>query len=259
MGQTPMHYARNVFGGEEDIYTNNEYYYMISIDDIKYIDVIKKRFTNKAIPYNVISVTDYYTESDPFKAYDKLILQKWDDWKFSVFPGKCKISTELAINKEMTCKYTSDVKFFIKKLEERIDIDFNFLYLCLLKLIKCKYNWSSEFDNFKKLETLVKFYLDQKFKNSDKIKKEEILNKFEDLFNNFKTILINNNKSYRRYSRSSTSSRTRRIREFEEDDEEDERRRQWEDEERKREEDEEEEEMMRREEERNSHNEDEDY
>jgi hypothetical protein len=77
MGQTPMHYARNVFGGEEDIYTNNEYYYMISTDDIKYIDVIKKRFTNKAIPYNVISVTDYYTESDPFKAYDKLILQKW--------------------------------------------------------------------------------------------------------------------------------------------------------------------------------------
>ena len=127
---------------------------------------------------------------------------------------------ELAINKKVSCKYTTDVKFFIKKLEERIEIDFNFFYLCLLKLIEYSYNFSLEFNNFKKLETLVLFYFDQKFKNEDEMKKQNILNKFENYYNNIKTINLR-----RQYRYSNSSSRRRQL------EEDDERRRQWEEEE----------------------------
>jgi hypothetical protein len=192
MGQTesvPV-YARNVFGGEEDIYANSEYYKMIANDDIKYIDVIKKRFTN-------VLLSDGFTskvESDPFVAYNKLILSKWDDWKFSVSSNKCKISTELVKNLKLTCKYTSDIKFITKKLEDKFDIDYNFLCFSILKLINDNKYILKTYYGLEPLYKAFSIYLDEKYKNVNETeyKKLEILDKFQNILDyQYKTLSYN--------------------------------------------------------------------
>jgi hypothetical protein len=188
MGQTEstakecyVEYARNVFGGEEDIFTNNENYKMIINDDIKYIDVINKRFYNKVIKLSE-NCDYYFRELDSFKVYDSLILKKWDSWKFPVASNKCKITKELVINKKLTCKYTNDIKFIINKLEEKIDIDFDFLCFCLTNLLNVSNHRILYLDiDLHKLKDCINFYFTHKFEYIDELKRKECLDKYLNL------------------------------------------------------------------------------
>lgn len=118
VGSFEKNYA---FNGVEDYDANHPIYYMIFQDDLQYLDVLSARYSGSST-----AIEKW------MPLYNENVLKHWIGWRFSVRPKKAKISLKLVKNGAI-CKFT-DPDFLISKLDEDLDLDYNFLLECLIRV-----------------------------------------------------------------------------------------------------------------------------
>jgi len=153
VGSFEKNYA---FNGVEDYDANHPIYYMIFQDDLQYLDVLSARYSGSSTARDR---SDFLFFTLPIEKwmplYNEDVLKHWIGWRFSVGPKKAKISMKLVKNGAI-CKFT-ELDFLISKLDEDLELDYNFLFECLIR-VKAK----ARQEDLETLQKSLDFYLFRK-------------------------------------------------------------------------------------------------